>query len=187
MPPGKRKEKSASQSPTALKSSRAPTSRDRYVKIKPAGIKSPRTSTHQDARTVDDLWPCFYSAAETSKLNRRALALTTTICKPTTTPQTIISHFETWVSENYCKSSPLADHVLALVKFNVFRAMLSNSLTLGFPAEERMDDNALSPFTLPGPSLTASSPQNYHPASVQQIFNAKSLITHGSISYPSPR
>jgi hypothetical protein len=59
------------------------------------------------------------------------------------TPQTIISKFETWVETNGCKGSPLADHVLKVVKFNVFRGLLSNLLTLGFPAEERMEDAAL--------------------------------------------
>jgi hypothetical protein len=35
---------------------------------------------------------------------------------------------------------------LNLIKFNVFRVMLSNSLTLRFPTEERMEDNVLSHF-----------------------------------------
>src|SRR6266536_4221644 len=45
--------------------------------------------------------------------------------------------------------SPTADHLLALVKFNVFRALISNSMTLGFSTEEGMKDDALSPFTTP--------------------------------------
>jgi hypothetical protein len=97
------------------------------------------------------------------------LIRTASIWKPSTTPQTIISKFETWVETNGCKGSPLADHVLKVAKFNVFRALLSNSLTLGFPAEERMEDAALSPFPrFQGiGSTTALLPLSLHPTKLQ--------------------
>jgi hypothetical protein len=43
--------------------------------------------------------------------------------------------------------SPTADHVLVLIKLNIFRALVNNAITLGFPVEMAMEDNALSPFT----------------------------------------
>jgi Domain of unknown function (DUF3425) len=144
---GKRNEKVASFNPPP-RSSHSP--RNRFVSIKPKPIDVECTgsleSKLQVAKDIDDLWACFHSAVGTSKLNRKALVRTASIWKPSTTPEEIISKFERWVKANYYRSSPLADHVLTLVKFNVFRAMLSNSRTLGFPAEDRMEDDALSPF-----------------------------------------
>ncbi|KAE9364570.1 hypothetical protein N431DRAFT_550054 [Stipitochalara longipes BDJ] len=83
--------------------------------------------------------------------------------------QAMTDPFERWINTNYCESSPLADHVLTLVKFNVFRAMLSNSLTLGFSAEDRMEDNALSPFPrVIGDEITISSlPPSLRPTKLQ--------------------
>jgi hypothetical protein len=42
--------------------------------------------------------------------------------------------------------SPSADSLLALVKFNVFRALMCNARALGFSAEESIKDEAISPF-----------------------------------------
>jgi len=164
---GKRKEKSTSQSPP--KSCHSP--RDRYLNIKPkpTEINSGPELNSKLSANADDLWPCFHSAVGSSKVDRRALALTALIWKPNTTPETIISQFEKWIKTNYCKSSPLSDHVLTLVKFNVFRAMLSNSLTLGFPAEDRMEDDAHSPF--PSSQSTGSTtsllPTSLRPTKLQ--------------------
>jgi len=41
----------------------------------------------------------------------------------------------------------LSDHVLVLIKFNIFRAIVNNATTLGFQIEITMEDDALSPFT----------------------------------------
>lgn len=166
---GKRKEKGCSKSPPR-KPCRAP--RDRYVGIKPkpknVGIDH-GSKAHLFESTDELLWPSFHSAVGISNLDRQALIRTASIWKPSTTPQTIISKFETWVGTNGCKSSPLADHALKMVKFNVFRTLLSNSLTLGFPAEERMEDAALSPFTcFQGTgSTTALLPPNLRPTKLQ--------------------
>lgn len=42
--------------------------------------------------------------------------------------------------------SPTADQVLILIKFNIFRALVNNAVTLGFQVESALEDNALSPF-----------------------------------------
>jgi hypothetical protein len=169
---GKRKEETAPKS-ISPKSCHSPTSRERFVNIKPkpkpTEINSTRELNPEPFANAEDLWPSFHSAVGGSKINHRALARTASLWKPSTTPETIISQFETWIKVNYRESSPLADHVLTLVKFNVFRAMLSNSLTLGFPAEDRMEDNATSPFPLSqGTGTTNSSlPPSLRPTKLQ--------------------
>ena len=64
--------------------------------------------------------------------------------------QRAISEFEKWIERCEELGSPLTDQLLILVKFNVLRAMVSNSRDLGYEAGEVMgDDDTLSPFTDP--------------------------------------
>jgi hypothetical protein len=66
-------------------------------------------------------------------------------------------------------STPAADQILVLVKLNVFRALLTNSITLGFPTKEHMKDDALSPFYASSelnPKLQAL-PSALHPTTIQ--------------------
>ena len=118
------------------------------IKPKPESveIKSTREPNPNPSANSEDLRSSFHSAVGSSKINHRALVRTASTWKPSTTPETINSQFETWVIAKFCKNSPLADHFLTLVKFNVFRVMLSNTLPLRLPAEERMENNLLSHF-----------------------------------------
>ncbi|RDW63612.1 hypothetical protein BP6252_11157 [Coleophoma cylindrospora] len=97
--------------------------------------------------TNSELWCLFQSAAGAPKLDRSELPRAAAIClaHSTKTKETI-ALFNKWASNRYHTGSPMADNVLVLVKFNVFRAMLCNSMTLGFLTEKMVDDNAISPF-----------------------------------------
>jgi len=97
---------------------------------------------------LHELWRLFHSVARGSKLERSELPRITAICKfGSEEVQTAISKFEKWVHKSRVMGSPTFDHLLVLVKFNVFRALISNSVTLGFNMGEGMEDGALSPFT----------------------------------------
>ncbi|KAK9364543.1 hypothetical protein V1509DRAFT_636029 [Lipomyces kononenkoae] len=61
--------------------------------------------------------------------------------------QEIKNVFEEWARAHYTGSLPTADHLLTLVQFNVFRAMMSNIVALGLSMESLGDDQALSPFS----------------------------------------
>lgn len=143
---GKRKEKEAllrAEAHTRLE--HGSHSRTFYVDIRPASSKSGPSSAPVSQEL--QLWNTFQTAAGHLKLNRSELARAASICRASwTSTHKIITQFEKWVEQNQRGSSPRADHLLTLVKFNVFRALIANSITLGFPAESRMEDTALSPF-----------------------------------------
>lgn len=95
-----------------------------------------------------DLWTTFQNAADELQFSRQKLARAATLSRSEVmVPETLITHFNHWIQRNRQCGSPKVDQVLTLVKFNVFRALIANSTTLGFPAETRMEDSALSPFT----------------------------------------
>lgn len=101
---------------------------------------------------MNDLWDLFDSGAR--NLDRQKLCRVATICKlGAIEQQKAILEFEKWV--RYCQKmgSPRNDHLLVLVKFNVFRAIMSNGSDLGYaPGEGMDDDDALSPFSDPSKS-----------------------------------
>lgn len=86
-----------------------------------------------------------------------------------------IRQFQKWIARNHMTSSPTADQVLVLIKFNIFRALCNNALMLGFPIEFTMEDNALSPFTpkseyekyLTSPERILEIPENLRPTALQ--------------------
>ncbi|KAH8588437.1 hypothetical protein B0O99DRAFT_639215 [Bisporella sp. PMI_857] len=59
--------------------------------------------------------------------------------------QDLVRQAEQFVSRQYMISSPRLDLLLTLVQFNVFRALLSNTIALGFTLEW-MNEDAISPF-----------------------------------------
>ena len=97
------------------------------------------------------VWGMFFSAAERSRLDREKLSRVAVVCKlGLNEQQKLISEFERWAQRHQRVDSPCTDHLLVLVKFNVFRAMVSNGGDLGYTADAGMvDDDALSPFTDP--------------------------------------
>ena len=67
--------------------------------------------------------------------------------------QEAISEIKRRIESYGIMGSPANDHLLVLVKFNVFRAMMSNGKDLGYLGGQGMDDDdALSPFSEPSNS-----------------------------------
>jgi hypothetical protein len=104
---------------------------------------------------------------------RQAVAISTASFN--SPPKDLVSQFERWASSNSncriglqsCSPSPAADQLLVLEKFNVFRALLSNSSILGFATEANMKDDAVSPFlTQPLRDLTLL-PRSLRPTALQ--------------------
>ncbi|KAL4874474.1 hypothetical protein BJY04DRAFT_203844 [Aspergillus karnatakaensis] len=115
--------------------------------------------------STDSSSPC--SSSETNPLvntwERRMCFLGDEIDK-------LLERFSQRAVESYVHGSPSADHLLTLCKVNVFRAFMSNMLTLGMsPGPEWMDDDALSPFgtQLPGYVAPDELPVSLRPTKLQ--------------------
>ncbi|KAF7919350.1 uncharacterized protein EAE97_011682 [Botrytis byssoidea] len=61
----------------------------------------------------------------------------------------IIEWLQKWPQSATTMGSPRSDTLLVLVKVNVFRALISNSITLGIPSDVITNDNATSAFCPP--------------------------------------
>jgi hypothetical protein len=94
-----------------------------------------------------DLFHIFNSAAGVSRIEESERARTAMLCRHSDLPipQTI-DQFQKWVQSSSNIGSPRNDALLVLVKLNVFRALVSNSRTLGVLPGDAMDDDAISQF-----------------------------------------
>jgi hypothetical protein len=82
--------------------------------------------------------------------------------------QELISRFETWAHQNYLLGSPRVDLLLTLIQFNVFRALLSNTVSLGFDMSWLTED-AISPFcTITFDDSNPSLPESLRPTKLQR-------------------
>ena len=97
----------------------------------------------------NELWKLYHSGANLMQLDRQKLSRVATLCEAgPLEQQKLISEFERWVQYSQRLGSPRTDHLLVLVKFNVFRALISNGANLGYASGAAVDDDdALSPFT----------------------------------------
>ncbi|KAK9358876.1 hypothetical protein V1504DRAFT_257805 [Lipomyces starkeyi] len=85
--------------------------------------------------------------------------------------QQIINRFVELAYNNHALGSPTADHLLTLIHFNVFRAMVSNIFTLGLSLESMKDDNALSPFsTMNSGCRDTTLPSSLRPTRLQRTI-----------------
>ncbi|KAL5339812.1 hypothetical protein BJX70DRAFT_139894 [Aspergillus crustosus] len=83
----------------------------------------------------------------------------------------LLAVFEAAAYQSY-RGNPQADHLLTLVKLNVFRAFVRNIAALGY-TREWMTDDALSRFSVCGPQLETvpqiqDIPTSLHPTELQQ-------------------
>lgn len=99
----------------------------------------------------DELWWLYHSAANRPHFNREKMLHIAKICSLTLDEQQkLLLQFEQWVEHSKRIGNPTTDHLLVLVKFNVFRAFISNAAHLGYCAGADLeDDDALSPFADP--------------------------------------
>lgn len=124
---------------------------DSGLVTKPGCLTQPQTATPESCASLEELWRSFYSAVGPRYLDRSNLERAGILCKANDIEsERTITAFQQWVKFQNGASSPSADCLLVLVKFNVFRALLNNGKKLGFStAREYLDDDALSPFVNP--------------------------------------
>ncbi|KAH8820657.1 hypothetical protein F5884DRAFT_661859 [Xylogone sp. PMI_703] len=126
----------------------------------PAGAKSEmhdHTST-DDRRPVDDFWRLFSSVTSNFKLDYGVdySRLITIARWCANRPQEAVSEFEKLGRmNNYIFGAPTADHLLVVVKFNIFRALLLNMETLDIPVDAIESDDAVSPFVTTSQKMLA--------------------------------
>jgi hypothetical protein len=81
--------------------------------------------------------------------------------------QNLVEEYANAAYRDYILGLPLVSRLLTLVQFNVFRAFLNNTSTIGFTLEW-LDGDAISPFGDPGYSyLNATCPANMLPTQLQ--------------------
>lgn len=97
--------------------------------------------------------------------------------------QDLMNQFETNARQAYLQGSPRADQLLTLMQFNVFRALISNTNTIGLSFSWMEDENAISPLSSPTPNINPSTPSSLLPT----LCKAQSNIIHGSMSSRSQR
>jgi hypothetical protein len=141
--------------------------------------------TVKAASETQSLWQLFYSAMAKKNADRAKLEQVARICRlGSTEAANAISEFERW-AQDHSKGSPGVDNILVIVKFNVFRALVSNGISIGLPVRDHLDDDALSPFTNPDyPFIhTKLMPPSLRPTKLQ-----KELVHHPWIDVlPIPR
>lgn len=128
-------------------------------------------SNPPDSPLGNDIWKLFRAQARSDIQHRNKLAHVAEMCNLShPEAEQAISAFQDWLSAS-AGGSPRSEHLLVLVKFNVFRALIDNSKTLGYATDHGMDDDALSPF--PGASdvvkydLKSRLPVALHPTELQ--------------------
>ncbi|GLB02475.1 hypothetical protein AtubIFM57258_003826 [Aspergillus tubingensis] len=77
----------------------------------------------------------------------------------------LLAVFEEAAYQSYA-GSPQADHLLTLAKLNVFRAFVRNIAVLGY-SREWMTDDAISRFSISGPSPSQVLPEQNLPSSLR--------------------
>ncbi|KFY41785.1 hypothetical protein V494_02798 [Pseudogymnoascus sp. VKM F-4513 (FW-928)] len=82
--------------------------------------------------------------------------------------QVLIKRFEAWAGHIRRATNPSPNHLPMLIKFNVWRAFVSNTLTLGLSVEQQGDDDALSPFTTNSPPISNPVPPALVPTALQR-------------------
>lgn len=82
--------------------------------------------------------------------------------------QVLIRRFESWATQIHRAAHPSPSHLPMLIKFNVWRAFVSNTFTLGLTVEQTASDDALSPFTTNSPLAISHIPPALVPTDLQK-------------------
>lgn len=91
------------------------------------------------------------------------------VCELTTSDaQVIIRRFESWAAQIRHAAHPRPSHLPMLIKFNVWRAFVHNTFTLGLTVEQTGDDDALSPFTTNSLVIPSHLPPALVPTALQK-------------------
>jgi hypothetical protein len=81
--------------------------------------------------------------------------------------QELMHQYERLARQEYALGSPRVDQLLTLIQFNVFRALISNTSTLGF-SMAWLEEDALSPFPSQPALNIQSCPSSLHPTQTQR-------------------
>ena len=100
-------------------------------------------------KPAPSLWQLFYSAIEFQVADRAKLMMVAQRApfEPGETERAI-AEFEVW-AQSRLLGSPGIDNLFVLVKFNTFRAFVSNCKDLGIPTHDTLVDESVSPFPKP--------------------------------------
>jgi hypothetical protein len=112
------------------------------------GSRSPDTSCSEASEQLINSWVGFDDLGKT---------------------QRFLARFEDYAYSRYLEGSPRTDLLLTLIKFNVFRALMSNDKTLGF-VNQWLQCEAISPFFLFRHGTQAAvqtCPANLRPTNLQ--------------------
>ncbi|TGO47625.1 hypothetical protein BCON_0270g00230 [Botryotinia convoluta] len=94
-----------------------------------------------------DLLDVFNSAAGLSQIKICERSRTAVACAQGNLGDSVIMEWlQKWAQNASPIGSPRSDKLLVLLKVNVFRALISNSIALGIPSDVITDDDAMSPF-----------------------------------------
>ncbi|CAI7672315.1 unnamed protein product [Penicillium viridicatum] len=88
-----------------------------------------------------------------------------------------MTEFERQAIESYLLGSPNIDHLIALSRLNVQRAVTDNLVAVGMTVEWTKDKSALSIFNLPSPA-SASTTEKAIPSSLQPTFIQRTSLHH---------
>lgn len=83
----------------------------------------------------------------------------------------LMNQFEANIRQTYLQGSPRADQLLTLIQFNVFRALISNTNTIGLSFSWMEDENAISPLSSQSPNINPSTPSSLLPTKLQRSID----------------
>lgn len=94
----------------------------------------------------------------------------------------LMKQYEFAARQAHSLGSPRVDQLLTLIQFNVFRALVSNTSTLGF-TRDWLQEDAISPWSSKNESIISSCPASLRPTAVQRTIEHHPWID----LFPIPR
>ena len=134
--------------------------------------KFPGSQSHVVRWQEVDLLDVFDAAAGHSRIKHCARARMAAACaQGNLDGDAVVNWLQKWAQNTSTMESPRSDKLLVLVKLNVFRALISNSLTLGIPSDVIMDDDATSAFCPPAADVSGilALPRALRPTDLQTL------------------
>jgi len=148
---GKRKREERKLCSSISPESDSASTNDSGIITKPGCLTQRKRANLDSNALLAELWRLFYSAVGPQRIDHSNLERVGRICVAKgIESEGIITAFQQWANHQNIASSPRIDCVLVLVKFNLFRAFISNGKKLGFStAEQYLGHDELSPFVKP--------------------------------------
>ncbi|KAJ5107121.1 Protein of unknown function DUF3425 [Penicillium angulare] len=90
----------------------------------------------------------------------------------------MMHRFETMALSNYERNSPNIDHLISLSRFNIQRAIIDNTRTMGVTMKSLEPDDAISIFNLSKPNLKTPIPEAAMPPSLRPTMLQREVPHH---------